>query len=282
MKIVMPYEVYKRMKIYVNAVEGEISGIGKVRVKDGIFTIEEIVILKQVCSTGNTVLDKKALGQFFSDLRKKGDDGTAWRLWWHSHGSMNTFWSQTDEEAITDYDNLSPLHNWVLSVESNHKGDFLTRLDNFFPFRSTQKDIPFEVDYSDPDLELELWAEVEEKVTDVKVVDTKKEKDPQKILENLEREKKYSNYDYDYGNSGYDDFDIYDANEFAKRDAQKAKDEEDKDLWEKEVDEGFEELDKKSAKELKKIFKRWGYPDGQIGHMVKFVKSGAYKNSNWK
>ena len=67
--------------------------------KTGDFVMSDPVILEQVITAGNTVIDKDALAKYLmKTAMKHGTD--IYYCWWHSHHTMNAFWSGTDLNAI--------------------------------------------------------------------------------------------------------------------------------------------------------------------------------------
>ena len=72
--------------------------------KDGDWEISNPVILKQVVTAGSTVLDKEELAEWCNTIvmNKKYGPKTQF-VWWHSHNTMNAFWSQTDLNTMEEY-----------------------------------------------------------------------------------------------------------------------------------------------------------------------------------
>jgi hypothetical protein len=140
----------EKLKLYVANAEGEISGFAKVeldRFTDS-FIVKDVVLLKQESGFANTVLDEKAISEFTSEIIKQGGDPSEYRCWWHSHGEMETFWSGTDTATIDSLDLDSDINNWWLSLVTNKKGDFKSRIDVFSPVRYTVEDLEVETDYN--------------------------------------------------------------------------------------------------------------------------------------
>ena len=88
------------------AYETEKSEIGGMSVmvedKDGDWTLEQPVILKQDITASNTVLEKEALSIYYSKVGKKMGNKNFRFCWWHSHHTMSAFWSGTDITAIDE------------------------------------------------------------------------------------------------------------------------------------------------------------------------------------
>jgi len=160
MRIIFPLEVYQRFRAYIDSVPGEISGFGRISMRHGIITIEEVRIFNQICSAGHTKQDQYAIGEFWNSL----EDPSGWKLWWHSHADMQAYFSSTDDRTIEEADMQTQEDNWQLSIVSNHRGDIKSRLDQFAPFRYTIEDIAWDIDFSNKRIDDEVFEEVSRKV----------------------------------------------------------------------------------------------------------------------
>jgi hypothetical protein len=165
MKILFPSHLYQRMRAYVVTLKYEISGLGKIKIlPSGDLLIEDLVLLEQTVGPGYTTIDKDGMAKFYDRLVKEGEDMSTWKLWWHSHAMMETFWSQTDTNTIEDFNNEMDADNWTLSLETNHEGKILTRLDVFRPLRITLDDIPWDIIFENKEIEDQAFRDVVEKV----------------------------------------------------------------------------------------------------------------------
>lgn len=116
------------MKYYVNAVDAEISGVGKTKMLGDDIYVEDIIIFKQKCNGSHTDLDLADEARVMYERDKKGESSKDWNLWWHSHNTMDVFWSGTDEKNIADQANNG---GYMLSIVTNKAGKFKTRFDIF-------------------------------------------------------------------------------------------------------------------------------------------------------
>jgi hypothetical protein len=167
MNIIFLSDVYKRLRTYVLAIDTEISFLGKVKKENGNLTIEDIRLITQQVSAGNTIMDQDALGIFYDELMEKGEDPSPWKVWIHSHAKMDSFFSTIDNATIESFDLETPNDNWFLSVVTNHAGKTKIRLDIFSPFRYTFNNLEWDIRYDDPALFKEATKEMAEKVTNV-------------------------------------------------------------------------------------------------------------------
>lgn len=122
-----------RMKLdaYIRGAEGEISGLGQVEETAEGIKITDVYLFKQICTGSTTDLDVSALSDALEEVIKDGKDPGSFKLWWHSHHDMGTFWSEKDETTIRTF---GP-DNWMVSVVGNVKGEYRARIDFFKPIR---------------------------------------------------------------------------------------------------------------------------------------------------
>lgn len=164
-RVIFPVEQYKKWRAYIEAVNVEISGLGKIlQVQPNIFIVTEIEIIRQVVTGSHTFIGEEAYSVFCDEKMQQGEKMSEWKLWWHSHAFIDAYFSSIDNNTIEDWDNLSDKHNWLLSIVSNKRAETKIRLDVFKPVRLTIEDIPFEISYADYEMEQEVALEVAEKI----------------------------------------------------------------------------------------------------------------------
>ena len=82
----------------------EIGGMAVViQDKDNDWTIKDPVILDQVITAGNTHLNKESLAPYYTKMAKKYSKKNFRFCWWHSHHTMQAFWSGTDLATIDEF-----------------------------------------------------------------------------------------------------------------------------------------------------------------------------------
>lgn len=161
-------EAKARLDLYIDLVDGEVSGLGRVVSHHGALVITDIYLLRQECSATTTELHPEDVSNFLVSLIQQGVDPSELKLWWHSHADMSVFWSGTDEKTASQFGN-----GWMLSVVGNKRGDYLCRYDQWEPVDLMVNEIPLQIALPyDPALEDALAAEVEEKVAMKKWVAT--------------------------------------------------------------------------------------------------------------
>lgn len=188
MKILIPSDVYKRLRAYVLALDTEISFLGKVEQKDDILTVSDFVLLKQQVSYAHTILDKEELGKFYESLMDKGENPSDWKVWIHSHANMAAVFSTTDDDTIKSFDLEVPTDNWFLSIVVNHAGDLNARVDIFSPLHVTLDKLEWDISFEDAILTQKIKAEIAEKVSKI----TRVHRDDRNWREVLERIKRRS------------------------------------------------------------------------------------------
>jgi proteasome lid subunit RPN8/RPN11 len=168
-KIYLSIEAYQKMRLWVEMAKGEISWLGSIselKSQDGVFEaflIEDIHLLKQTCSSVNTALDDQSVGQFLTEMVIKNQDTSKIKAWLHSHATMKCFWSNIDEECISNLANSS----YLISIVTNKDGDILARIDIFKPFHITVNEVIVDIYYpADEHLKKFCKKEFKEKVTE--------------------------------------------------------------------------------------------------------------------
>lgn len=166
MKVLISPLALKKLQLYALYAPEEISGLGYVEVRDGDLCVTDVFLLEQVCSPGNTIIDRKALA---SHITKAIDEGKAeLKLWWHSHGDGMVGWSGKDEKNIEEFDLEQDKDNWLLSIVVNKGKELKARLDIFSPLRLTLNDLPWDIEIMEPDLTVNVLEEIHEKVKRLK------------------------------------------------------------------------------------------------------------------
>lgn len=161
----------KKMKCFVGLCRGEIAGLGRV-VKETlpgsfkqVLVVKDVKIFDQEVSHGHADLDPESIAKFINEvMQNEPDTLSEWRLWWHSHGSMNAFFSGTDTGTIES----STEYEWLVSVVTNHEGDLVARFDMYEPVRVTKELSVRTLSAYDEEVYEECKREVDEKVTEPK------------------------------------------------------------------------------------------------------------------
>ncbi len=139
----------------------EIGGMSVVTLdKDGDWTIENPVILKQ--EIGGTIcdLDKEDLAKYYTEMAMKYKDQVFRFCWWHSHHTMDAFWSGTDLSSIDEYGEGESDVSFALVV--NLKEEYKCRISVWKPVEIHQ-DVKIKILDDTPEVEIPL-----EIVTEVK------------------------------------------------------------------------------------------------------------------
>ena len=121
--------------------KSEIGGMSvMVEDKNGDWHLQDPVILKQEISSGNTVLEKDALAEYYTKQACKMGKKNYRFCWWHSHHTMNAFWSGTDIAAIDEFSD----GDFSFALVVNLKGEYKFRVSVWSPVEAHQ-DVELEV-----------------------------------------------------------------------------------------------------------------------------------------
>jgi len=89
--------------------------------EDNKWKMHKPVILKQEISGGNTILDKDALAEYYVKTAIKMKNKPFQFVWWHSHHTMEVFWSGTDLTAIDEFSNGLMSISLVINLKEEYK-----------------------------------------------------------------------------------------------------------------------------------------------------------------
>lgn len=164
-KVKFSIPAFQKLKLYIKSVEEEVSGLGFVKAQGDVLSVYDIILLHQEITAASTALCQKSIARYLDNRMKKELPIEDIRVWWHSHGDMDVFWSATDEQAIEGFDIEQEANNWLLSILGNRAGELIARLDIFSPFRITIPELSWEIDLvTNEELEKEIEAEVKQKI----------------------------------------------------------------------------------------------------------------------
>jgi hypothetical protein len=162
-RIRITYEAWRKMTAYIRHCNDEIQGFGifESDLENLVFTITDVLILKQVVGPASAEIDGKDVADFFIKLIENGGDSGKVKCHWHSHVNMQTFWSSTDTNCAHDVEN-----DYLISIVANKSHEYRVKLDIFKPVKVTIDNLKLEPCFSDDqELEDQIKAEIKEKVT---------------------------------------------------------------------------------------------------------------------
>lgn len=123
-------EVFDKIMFWVDKSPVEVSGFGRVVIKDGNFTVVSAYLLDQENSGASTDIAPEAMAKLMYESRE--DEGHL-NFWWHSHVNMAVYWSGTDTETIKQIGE----QGWCLSTVFNKKDEsrsaYYQKGDDFMP-----------------------------------------------------------------------------------------------------------------------------------------------------
>ncbi len=108
----------------------EIGGMMVIVKEDDRWRLMDPVILKQETSGGNCDIDAEALAIYYGKVSDKYEGKEIRHLWWHSHHTMQAFWSGTDTNTIEG----TPTPDFSVSLVINLYQEYKLRVQWFQPY----------------------------------------------------------------------------------------------------------------------------------------------------
>ncbi len=143
MKLIIPQDIEERIHAYVMSVNSEIAGMGKLEEVDAnTVRLVDIAIYDQEVTATTADLSDTAIAKWMGELLAKGESPKAWRLWWHSHHTMEAFFSGTDTATM----DRQTEGDYMVSLVVNQRRERKARLDMYRPFRLMLSTIDIEVE----------------------------------------------------------------------------------------------------------------------------------------
>lgn len=133
MKINITEKALKKLRYYVDDCDTEISGLGKVHMTENGFEIYDIELLQQTVTMINSSIGAEDLAKFMFDKINAGESIKDYKVWWHSHVNMESYFSGLDEQTIEQ----STEYPFLISIVSNKRNEDKVRLDIYDPIRLT-------------------------------------------------------------------------------------------------------------------------------------------------
>ena len=144
--------------ISYNEYKAEIGGMSvMVEDKDGDWELKDPVILKQIVTAGNTHLDKDELATYYTKTAQKYAKKNFRFCWWHSHHTMDAFWSGTDTNTIDEFSD----GDFSFALVVNLKEEYKFRVSIWKPF-PMHKDVELNILCHEKKFPAKLVDEVKE------------------------------------------------------------------------------------------------------------------------
>ena len=119
------YELQSWATIAYDEDKNEISGLmTAIPDEDGRYKLSNVKILKQENTGSNTTLDGDAVAEYKMKYAMKYKNKDMKFVWWHSHHTMQAFWSGTDLKEIDAWENDS----FSLALVINLKEEYVFRV----------------------------------------------------------------------------------------------------------------------------------------------------------
>lgn len=152
-RLVIEQRVWQKLLCYARLVDTEINGVGHAVFRGGDIVVTNAYTLSQAVSYGDAELDGVAIAKRIDAHVAAGGNATEICVQWHSHAGMPVHWSGKDEATIQEYFALAPCS---VSIEVNHGGAVLCRIDLQQPFRLSLEVSPVIVGAACPK---DVWEE---------------------------------------------------------------------------------------------------------------------------
>lgn len=128
--VIIAPDALAKIRFWVDISPIEVSGMGKVKFKDGAYYVSEVYLLEQENSSADTEIDPAALAKCQYETR---DEEGHLNFWWHSHHTMGVFWSNTDYEAIEQIGKRGMVVATVFNKKRECRSAFYQGGDDFLP-----------------------------------------------------------------------------------------------------------------------------------------------------
>lgn len=156
--------VYQEVMHYVNMSEFEVSGLGAVIVDEiddeKVFRVVSCILLDQENTRASSDFSAQAFGKAEYEHHKSKTPGTL-NWWWHSHATMDAYWSGTDMQNFGD---LSE-NGWFIGTVFNQREEMRSaiRIGKGVPLPVFVDDITTVIDRSFPEKLIKSWDKKYEK-----------------------------------------------------------------------------------------------------------------------
>ena len=146
-----------------NTKKSEIGGmLVAIEDEDGDWELKDPVILKQQISAGNCVLDKDDLALYYTRVGTKLKKKDFRFVWWHSHHTMDAFWSGTDLKAIKEYSD----GDFSFALVINLKEEYKLRVSVWKPFE-VHEDVELNIITKEKKVPQKIQDEVSDKCSSI-------------------------------------------------------------------------------------------------------------------
>gem|GEM_PF-3612247 len=120
----------QKIMAYARACPVEVSGLGTVVREGNDLCITDACTLPQAATAVSAETDDWAVHEYLFACIRRGEDPSAVRLQWHSHGDLDVFCSGLDLATIAVHPG-----DFTVSLVVNRRGEYHCRLDLYRPFR---------------------------------------------------------------------------------------------------------------------------------------------------
>ena len=136
----------EQLDLWVEMAKGEISGLGLVEeIWNGPnlqgFLIKGLFLPFQANSAAQTSIEPENVAKVMLEVEAQGHPAQNLKFWFHSHGTMEVFWSGTDQATI---ERFKP-KDFFISTVVNKAGKIRTRVEFYQPLRISLDEVATEI-----------------------------------------------------------------------------------------------------------------------------------------
>src|SRR3990167_8620510 len=172
-RVIFTSYAWEKINAYIHGVDGEISGLGRATLEGSDVVVSDVFIWKQTCTgassevEGNAHSENEAMVELIRELVIAKIPVSELCVLWHSHHTMQAFFSSTDVQTLDEW----VTDRFIVAVVGNVAGDFkaMIRVPAKTAFGS--RDVVFKdvaVNFqrtSNTELEEEIERNIKEKVS---------------------------------------------------------------------------------------------------------------------
>ena len=112
---------WEKINGYIKLADEEISGLGRATIVAGDVIVSDVYLWKQENTAASTeIVDHATVFELAEKLEKDGVPMEEMCVWWHSHATMDAFFSGTDKNTIEEWVN----DRLLVAVVGNKAGKF--------------------------------------------------------------------------------------------------------------------------------------------------------------
>lgn len=122
----------RKLQAWMDAAEGEVSGMASCRLTEGIIEIYDAYLWHQECGFASTDAAPNGKAELYERLITQGTDMNSVRVWWHSHASFGGNFSGVDRDTMRQEADSMP---WLVALLGSQKREWFAQVEITEPMR---------------------------------------------------------------------------------------------------------------------------------------------------